>query len=80
MNGRKVDVPSYGLKVNDIVEIKNSNVSRQMSTRNLESSTSRAVPDWISLNKDAFKGTVLRVPSRDEIQPIAMPRPSRRNE
>jgi small subunit ribosomal protein S4 len=29
------------------------------------------VPDWLSLNKDAFKGTLLRVPSRDEIQPIA---------
>lgn len=71
VNGRKVNVPSYALKVNDVVEIKDSSVSRQMGTRNLESSTSRAVPDWLSLNRDAFKGTVLRVPTRDEIQPIA---------
>lgn len=71
VNGRKVNVPSYGLKVNDVIEVKDSSVSRQMGTRNLESSTSRAVPDWLSLNKDAFKGTVLRIPSRDEIQPIA---------
>jgi small subunit ribosomal protein S4 len=71
VNGRKVNVPSYGLKVNDVVEVKNSSVSRQMGTRSLEASTSRAVPDWLSLNRDAFKGTVLRVPSRDEIQPIA---------
>jgi small subunit ribosomal protein S4 len=71
VNGRKVNVPSYGLKVNDVVEVRDSSVSRQMATRSLEGSTSRAVPDWISLNKDAFKGTVLRVPSRDDIQPIA---------
>ena len=71
VNGRKVNVPSFGLKVNDVIEVKDSSVSRQMGTRNLESSTSRAVPDWLSLNKDAFKGTVLRIPSRDEIQPIA---------
>lgn len=71
VNGRKVNVPSYALKVNDVIEVKDSSVSRQMGTRNLESSTSRAVPDWLSLNRDAFKGTVLRVPSRDEIQPIA---------
>jgi small subunit ribosomal protein S4 len=71
VNGRKVNVPSYALKVNDVVEIKDSSVSRQMGTRNLESSTSRSVPDWLALNKDAFRGTVLRVPSRDEIQPIA---------
>jgi small subunit ribosomal protein S4 len=71
VNGRKVNIPSYGLKVNDVVEVRNSSVSRQMGTRSLEASTSRAVPDWLSLNRDAFKGTVLRVPSRDEIQPIA---------
>ncbi|MBM3837016.1 MAG: 30S ribosomal protein S4 [Verrucomicrobia bacterium] len=71
VNGRKVNVPSCGLKVNDTVEVKDSSVSRQMGTRNLESATSRAVPDWLTLNRDAFKGTVLRVPTRDEIQPIA---------
>jgi small subunit ribosomal protein S4 len=29
------------------------------------------VPEWLSLNKDAFKGVIMRVPSREEIQPIA---------
>ena len=71
VNGRKVDVPSFALKVNDVIEVKDTSVSRQMATRGLESSTSRAVPDWITLDKNAFKGTVLRVPSRDDIQPIA---------
>jgi len=71
VNGRKVNIPSYALKVNDVIEVKDTSVSRQNATRNLDSSTSRAVPDWLSLNKDAFKGSVLRIPSRDEIQPIA---------
>src|SRR5947209_13897725 len=71
VNGRKVNIPSYALKVNDIVEVKLTNVSRQLATKNLEISTSRAVPDWLSLSKDAFKGTVMRIPTREEIQPIA---------
>jgi small subunit ribosomal protein S4 len=71
VNGRKVSIPSYALKVNDVVEIKDCNVSRQLATKNLESATSRAVPDWLSLNKEALKGVVMRVPTRDEIQPIA---------
>ena len=33
--------------------------------------TSRAVPDWLSLNKEEFKGVIMRIPTRDEIQPIA---------
>ncbi|MGA3266244.1 MAG: 30S ribosomal protein S4 [Verrucomicrobiota bacterium] len=71
VNGRKVNVPSCGLKVNDAVGVKNSNVSRQLATKNLEQSASRAVPDWLSLNKEEFKGTVMRIPTRSEIQPIA---------
>jgi len=71
VNGRKVNVPSFALKVNDVVEVRESNVSRQLATKNLELSTSKVVPDWLSLNKDAFKGSVVRIPTREDIQPIA---------
>jgi len=71
VNGRKVNVPSFALKVNDIITVKNTNVSRQLATKNLEISTSRAIPDWLSLSKDEFKGVVMRIPTRDEINPIA---------
>ena len=71
VNGRKVNIPSYALKVNDVIEMKDTNASKQMATRSLESSTSRVVPDWLSLDKNAMKGTVMRIPSRAEIQPIA---------
>ena len=71
VNGRKVNIPSYSLKVNDIIILKDSNVSRQMATKGLEISTSRAVPDWLALDRATMKGTVMRIPSREEIQPIA---------
>jgi len=71
VNGRKVGIPSFALKVNNMIEVKNHNVSRQLATKNLEAAVSRAVPDWLSFNKEEFKGVVLRIPTRDEIQPIA---------
>jgi len=71
VNGRKVNIPSFALKVNDAIEVKDTNASKQMATRSLESSTSRLVPDWLLLDKTAMKGTVMRIPTRDEIQPIA---------
>ena len=71
VNGRKASIPSYALKVNDVISIKNNNVSRQLATKGLEVSTSRTVPDWLTLNKEELKGTIMRVPTRDEIQPIA---------
>ncbi len=71
VNGKKVSIPSYSLRVNDVIEVKNTSVSRQIATRGMEISTSRTVPDWLSLDKNAFKGTLLRIPTRDDIQPIA---------
>jgi small subunit ribosomal protein S4 len=71
VNGRKVNIPSFALKVNDVIEVKDTTVSRQLGTRSLELSTNRLVPEWLSLNKDAFRGVVMRIPSRQEIQPIA---------
>jgi small subunit ribosomal protein S4 len=71
VNGRKVGIPSFALKVNNVIEVKNHNVSRQLATKNLEAAVSRAVPDWLSFNKEEFKGTVMRIPTREEIQPIA---------
>ena len=71
VNGRKASIPSFALKVNDVISVKGNNVSRQLATKNLEVAASRAVPDWLSLNKEEIKGTVMRIPTRDEIQPIA---------
>ena len=71
VNGRKVSVPSYALRVNNVIAVKSTNVSRQLATKNLELATSRAVPDWLSLNKEELKGVVMRIPTRDEINPIA---------
>jgi len=71
VNGRKASIPSYALKVNDVISVKNNNVSRQLATKNLEIAASRSVPDWLSLNKEDFKGTVMRIPTREEIRPIA---------
>jgi len=71
VNGRKASIPSHALKVNDVISVKNHNVSRQLATKNMEGSTSRTVPDWMTLNKEEFKGILMRIPTRDEIQPIA---------
>ena len=71
VNGRKVSIPSYALRVNDTIEVRDNSRARQMATKNLESATSRSVPDWLSMNRDAFKGVVMRIPTREEIQPIA---------
>lgn len=71
VNGRKVNIPSYAVRVGDVVEVRASNVSRQMATKNLEQAQSRSVPDWLSLDREAIRGTVMRLPTREDIKPVA---------
>lgn len=70
VNGRKVSIPSYNCKAGDVIEVKNTPKSRQIATRSLEASSLSPVPDWMTLDKDNFKGTLSRVPTREEIAPI----------
>jgi len=71
VNGRKVSVASYLVKVNDLIEVKDHIVSKQLANKSLEGSTSRSVPDWVSLDRDHLRLKFLRIPARDEINPIA---------
>ena len=66
VNGRKVDIPSFRLKTNDIVEIAENKKKEERILANIKSSERHPLPEWLSLDKDALKGTVLRLPRRDD--------------
>jgi len=70
VNGRKVDVSSYCCKPGDAITVKDKPASRRLASKNLELTQITPVPDWLTANKDAFTGTVNRIPTREEIAPI----------
>ncbi len=70
VNGRKVDISSYMLKPGDVISVKDKPQSRRLAARNIELTQITPVPDWLTVDKENFKGTVSRIPTRDEIAPI----------
>ncbi len=70
VNGRKVSSPSYNVKPGDVIDVRDTAVSRQLVTKSLESAQVRPVPDWIAFNREALRAQVARIPTRDDIQPI----------
>ncbi|MFI5382330.1 MAG: 30S ribosomal protein S4 [Tepidisphaerales bacterium] len=68
VNGHKVDIASYGVKAGDEVEVKSAPASRQMATRNLEENRIRNVPGWLSMDVEALKAKVNRLPTREEME------------
>lgn len=70
VNGRKVSIPSMILKAADIVTVREQAGAKEYAKPFMENAVARGISPWLSLNKDEFKGEVLHVPTRDEIQPV----------
>lgn len=70
VNGQKVNIPSYQCKPGDIVSVKDTPRSQQMGMRALDLTQAVPVPEWVTIDRDKLSGTVNRVPSREEIDPL----------
>ena len=67
VNGKKVDIPSYSCKAGDVIEVRDRTSSRQLAQRALDESQLKAAPAWIERFDEAYKGTISRLPIRDEM-------------
>ena len=68
VNGKKVNIPSYLVRVGDVIEVKESSRSSVAFKRlTAEDAPLVTVPTWLERDKNALKGTVTRLPARDDI-------------
>ena len=67
VNGKVINVPSYLIKAGDVVEIRESAKNMQRFKDIAEIAGGRLVPEWIDVNKEAQKGTIKALPSREAI-------------
>jgi small subunit ribosomal protein S4 len=70
VNGRTANVPSLLLVVGDTVEVRDKARSRDLATRSLEAATNQQMPAWLALDRQAFRGELLSVPTREQIAPV----------
>ncbi|MCC6995757.1 MAG: 30S ribosomal protein S4 [Deltaproteobacteria bacterium] len=66
INGKKVNIPSYLVRVKDIIEVKEKSRTITRVVDSLGSIERRGVPQWLELEKEAFKGTVKSFPARED--------------
>lgn len=68
VNGRRVSTPSFRTDAGDVVEVTEAGRKIPSIADSLSKASHRGLPTWIEVDANAFKGKVLHVPSRDEIQ------------
>ena len=73
VNGKRVNIPSYQVKAGDVIEVIESSRSSVKFSKLLgEEAPVVLLPSWLERDKNALKGTVTKLPVREDIDvPIA---------
>ncbi|WP_312650335.1 30S ribosomal protein S4 [Proteiniclasticum sp.] len=66
VNGKKIDIPSYGLSVGDVIELREKSRKTEMFADNF-SNLSASPLGYISKEVENFKATITRAPQREEL-------------
>ncbi len=67
VNGRPVNIPSYQLKVNDVIEIKEKSKNIMEFKEIKEGKIELNVPSWLEFDPENLRAKVLRFPSKEEL-------------
>jgi small subunit ribosomal protein S4 len=70
VNGRKTDISSATLKIGDVVAVRVKDGSKRLAQRGLEQTQIVEPPDWLLVDKENLSGKVVRIPTREEINPV----------
>lgn len=67
VNGRKVSIPSYLVKIGDVIELREKSRQSAKINDSLEGVARRGIPSWLELDKEHYRGRILALPSREDL-------------
>ncbi|AEM68588.1 30S ribosomal protein S4 [Mycoplasma putrefaciens] len=67
VNDKKIDIPSYQLKVGDVIEVKQATKKNEKVLEALQNN--QTTVDFVKVDKDKVKGEFVRLPERKELNP-----------
>lgn len=69
VNGKRISIPSYTLSPGDVVEVAEKGKTNPLIIAGMEAAKSRVIPEWLTLDQAAARGTVNSVPTREQLPP-----------
>ena len=67
VNGEKMNIPSYLVRVGDVIEVREKSRKLAVISDAIEAVVRRGIPAWLELSKEHFRGTVKAYPTREEL-------------
>lgn len=67
IDGKKVDIPSYMVRVNQKIQLVDSMKKNSLVKKSLEERDPEKTVEWLKLDVENLSGTVVRMPKREDI-------------
>lgn len=67
VNGKKVDIPSYRIKVGDVISLRDNSKKSAKFKEIIETTAGRVTPTWLDVNKDEQSAKVIRMPVKEDL-------------
>jgi small subunit ribosomal protein S4 len=68
VNKKVIDIPSFQCRLNDIISVKEKNISKNLVGSNVKLNQRLEIPDHLKFNSSKLEATVLDYCDRDDIQ------------
>ncbi len=72
VNGRKVNIPSFTVKVNDVIEVRERSKNNPTILAARDATAHAPTPNWLEVDREALKARVLASPKREELVQIQL--------
>jgi small subunit ribosomal protein S4 len=72
VNGRKVNIPSFEVKPNDVLEVREKSKNNPTILAARDATAHAPSPYWLEVDRDNLKGRVLAQPKREELVQIQL--------
>ncbi len=67
VNGKRINIPSYQVRPNDVIEIAESTKAQLRINAAVEAAEQRGIPEWLDVDFKAMKGTFKSAPERSDL-------------
>lgn len=67
VNGSKVDIPSYRIKIGDVISLRDNSKKSTKFKQIMETTAGRMTPSWLDVSKDEQTAKIVRMPVKDDL-------------
>lgn len=67
VNGARVDIPSYRVKVGDVISLRENSKKSVKFKEIVEATNGRLIPTWLEADKEKLTAKVVRLPAKEDL-------------